>query len=232
MSRASLIGLSTYGRGDNKRYSLPAEYVSAVRRAGGVPVLLTPGMPPPGDWLERLDGLILSGGGDIDPARYGGAPHEALYAIDAQRDAFEFALLAAALARRMPLLAICRGLQVLNVHLGGTLHEHLPDVYGEQVAHRAPPREPTPHALRIAPGSRLAALLGGEAAVASSWHHQGIDTLGRGLTPVAWAPDGLIEAVELADYPWLAAVQWHPELTADKDPAQQALFDALVAAGQ
>jgi putative glutamine amidotransferase len=138
-----VIGITTYGRGESNRYSLPAEYVDAVRRAGGVPVLLPPGGES-GDGLELLDGLILSGGGDIDPARYGGGPHATLYNIDHERDAFELALLAAALERRLPLFAICRGMQILNVHLGGTLHEHLPDAYGETVAHRAPPREPIP----------------------------------------------------------------------------------------
>ncbi|MEJ2633342.1 MAG: gamma-glutamyl-gamma-aminobutyrate hydrolase family protein [Acidihalobacter sp.] len=219
MSGAPLIGLTTYGRGENNRYSLPAEYVDAVRRAGGIPVLI---------WLESLDGLILSGGGDIDPARYGGSQHETLYNIDHERDDFEFALVEQALSRRMPLLCICRGMQVLNIHLGGTLYEHVPDVYGEEVLHRAPPREPTPHALRIVAGTHLAGLLGREEVETASWHHQSVNTLGRGLVPAAYAPDGLVEAVELPDYPWLVAVQWHPELTAANDPLQQGLFDAFV----
>lgn len=230
MSHAPLIGLTTYGRGENNRYGLPAEYVDAVRRAGGIPVLMPPGGRAPNDWLESLDGLILSGGGDIDPARYGGSQHEALYNIDHERDAFEFALVEQALARRMPLLGICRGMQMLNVHLGGSLHEHVPDVYGETLAHRAPPREPTPHPLRIAAGTRLASLLGREEVLAASWHHQAVKALGRGLVPVAYAPDGLVEALEWPEYPWLLAVQWHPELTAASDPGQQGLFDAFVAA--
>lgn len=230
MSHAPLIGLTTYGRGENNRYSLPAEYVDAVRRAGGIPVLMPPGEQAPNDWLESLDGLILSGGGDIDPERYGGEQHETLYNIDHERDAFEFALLEQAMARRMPLLCICRGMQVLNIHLGGTLYEHLPDAYGEEVAHRAPPREPTPHALHIVAGSQLAGLLGREQVEAASWHHQAVKTLGRALVPVAYAPDRLIEALELPGYPWLVAVQWHPELTAASDPLQQGLFNAFVAA--
>ena len=230
MSHAPLIGLTTYGRGENNRYSLPAEYVDAVRRAGGIPVLMPPGEQAPDDWLESLDGLILSGGGDIDPARYGGSQHETLYNIDHERDAFEFALVEQALARQVPLLCICRGMQVLNIHLGGTLYEHLPDAYGEAVAHRAPPREPTPHALRLVAGTRLAGLLGREEAEAASWHHQAVKALGRGLVPAAHAPDGLVEALELPGHPWLLAVQWHPELTAASDPLQQGLFDALVAA--
>jgi putative glutamine amidotransferase len=230
MSHAPLIGLTTYGRGENNRYSLPAEYVDAVRRAGGIPVLMPPGEQAPDDWLESLDGLILSGGGDIDPARYGGSQHETLYNIDRERDDFEFALVEQALARRIPLLCICRGMQVLNIHLGGTLYEHVPDVYGEDVLHRAPPREPIPHALRIVPETHLAGLLGRDEVEAASWHHQAVNTLGRGLVPVAYAPDGLVEAVELPEYPWLVAVQWHPELTAANDPLQQGLFDAFVGA--
>jgi putative glutamine amidotransferase len=226
------IGITTYGRGESNRYSLPAEYTDAVRRAGGVPVLLPPGGCAPGDWLDLLHALVLSGGGDIDPACYGGVPHEALYNIDHERDACEFALLAAALERRMPVFAICRGMQILNVHLGGSLHEHLPDAYGETVQHRAPPREPIPHALRILPDTFLGGLLGQEEIEAASWHHQGIKTLGCGLRPAGYAPDGLVEACELPGYPWLVAVQWHPELTAATDPPQQRLFDAMVKAAE
>jgi putative glutamine amidotransferase len=230
MSHAPLIGLTTYGRGENNRYSLPAEYVDAVRRAGGIPVLMPPGEQAPDDRLESLDGLILSGGGDIDPARYGGSQHETLYNIDRERDAFEFALVEQALVRRIPLLCICRGMQVLNIHLGGRLYEHVPDAYGETVLHRAPPREPTPHALRIVPETHLAGLLGRGEVDAASWHHQAVKTLGRGLVPVAYAPDDLVEAIELPEYPWLVALQWHPELTAAHDPLQQGLFDAFVGA--
>lgn len=231
MSRAPLIGLTTYGRGENNRYGLPAEYVDAVRRAGGIPVLMPSGGQAVNAWLESLDGLVLSGGGDIDPERYGGVQHAMLYNVDHERDAFEFSVVDQALARHAPLLCICRGMQVLNVHLGGSLHEHLPDAYGETVSHRAPPREPTPHALRVVAGTRLASLLGIEELQASSWHHQAVKSLGRGLVPAAHAPDGVIEALELPEYPsWLLAVQWHPELTAASDALQQRLFDAFITA--
>lgn len=229
MSHA-FVGLSTYGRGESNRYSLPAEYVDAVRRAGGIPVLLTPGERQPRDWLDRLDALVLTGGGDVDPARYGGVQHEAVYNVDHERDASEFALLACALERGMPVLAICRGMQILNVHLGGSLHEHLPEHYGEAVRHRAPPREPIPHALRIVPDTLLGGLIDEPRIEAPSWHHQGVRKLGHGLKPAAYADDGLIEACELPGYPWLVAVQWHPELVAATDPTQQGLFDALVKA--
>ncbi|MEJ2060641.1 MAG: gamma-glutamyl-gamma-aminobutyrate hydrolase family protein, partial [Gammaproteobacteria bacterium] len=209
-----IVGITTYGRGESNRYSLPAEYTDSVRRAGGVPILLPPGGCPPADWLNLVDALVLSGGGDIDPARYGGGSHETLYNIDHERDSCEFEVIGRALDMELPLLAICRGMQVLNVHLGGTLHEHLPDVYGETVLHRAPPREPIPHALRILPDTYLASLIGEGEIQAASWHHQGIKTLGHDLQPAAYAPDGLVEACELPGHPWLIAVQWHPELTA------------------
>jgi putative glutamine amidotransferase len=228
--RAPVIGITTYGRDEKGRYTLPSEYVAAVQRAGAVPVLIPPVPEHAARYLELVDGLVLAGGGDLDPAHYGGSAHETLYSVDAQRDALELELARRLVARSQPTLAICRGLQVLNVALGGTLIEHLPAVVGEQVLHRAPPREPTPHAVAIAPGSRLAAIAGTTECAPMSWHHQAIRTLAPGFTVVAKAPDGTIEAVESSKHPWLIGVQWHPELTADKDPTQQRLFDALVAA--
>ena len=224
-----LIGLTSYGHLENQRYNLPAEYVQAVVKAGGVPVLLPPTDPGQAqEWLQRVDGLVLSGGGDIDPRHYAGDDHEALYGIDAARDATELALARLALECRFPTLAICRGLQVVNTVLGGNLHLHLPDVYGEQVLHRLPPRGPVTHEVEVAPGSRLAAILGGTRMPISSWHHQAIERLGKGLQPVAWAEDGAIEAVELDGNDQLIAIQWHPEHTALQDPSQLALFQALV----
>lgn len=227
---APLIGLTTYGQNAKGRYELPAEYSWAVYRAGGIPVM----MPPVGDlaaaWLDRLDALILTGGGDLDPALYDGGSHETIYDIDAERDAAELALAHELLERELPVLAICRGLQVINVAMGGTLHLHLPDVVGEAVQHRLPPRDPTLHAVRVAPDSRLAGLLGAVEAEGVSWHHQGIRDLAPGLAPTAYAPDGVLEAAERPDHPWLIGVQWHPEMSAAHDPVQQRLFDALVRA--
>ena len=225
-----LIGLTMYGRNPAGRHELPAEYSESVLRAGGLPVLLP---PVDGDalaeaWLDRLDAVILTGGGDLDPALYGGRTHPTVYNLDPARDTSELAVTRAVLKRSMPVLAICRGLQVLNVALGGTLHEHLPDVIGEQVKHRMPPREPVPHTVTIESDTRLHAILGVNEATGVSWHHQGIRSLGRGLEPSAHAPDGLIEAAELRDHPWCVAVQWHPEMSAAEDPVQQRLFDALV----
>lgn len=225
-----VIGITTYGRDDKGRYTLPSEYVAAVERAGAVPVLIPPLPDHAQRYLELVDGIVLAGGGDLDPAHYGGQRPDTLYSIDAGRDALELELARRIVERRLPTLAICRGMQVLNVALGGTLIEHLPAVVGEDVLHRAPPREPTPHAVRLKAGSRLAAVAGATEFAAMSWHHQAIRKAAPGLEVVATAPDGTIEAVELKDSPWLIAVQWHPELTAAKDPAQQRLFDALVAA--
>lgn len=225
-----LIGITTYGRDERGRYTLPADYVDAVERAGAVPVLIPPAPAHAARYLELVDGLVLAGGGDLDPAHYGGAAHETLYSVDVDRDALELELARRLVARRQPTLAICRGLQVLNVALGGSLIEHLPAVVGEGVLHRAPPRDPTPHSVHVEPGSRLAAITGATEFAPMSWHHQAIRALAPGLQVVARAPDGTIEAVEMPAHPWLIAVQWHPELTARREPAQQRLFDALAAA--
>lgn len=226
--KAPVVGITMYGRDAQGRYSLPADYVAAIERAGAVPVLIPPSPAHAQRYLELVDGVVLAGGGDLDPAHYGGAAHHTQYGVDAQRDALELELARLIVARRQPTLAICRGLQVLNVALGGTLIEHLPAVVGEDVLHRAPPREPTPHAVRLTPGSRLAAIAGATECAPMSWHHQAIRTVAPGLEVVARAPDGTIEAVEAPAHPWLIAVQWHPELTAQRDPQQQRLFDALV----
>ncbi|MEJ7138963.1 gamma-glutamyl-gamma-aminobutyrate hydrolase family protein [Amphibiibacter pelophylacis] len=223
------IGISTYPVNPDDRYTLPAAYVAAVVRAGGTPLLLPPvGAAHAAVWLDGLDGLVLAGGGDIDPERYQGRGHDTIYNLSAERDSTELALARLALDGQLPTLAVCRGLQIINTLLGGSLHPHLPDVVGEATLHRAPPRDPVPHAVRVEAGSGLAALIG-EQVETASWHHQAVDRLADGLTAVAWAPDGVIEAVESAQHPQLMAVQWHPELTADIDSSQQRLFDQLVA---
>jgi putative glutamine amidotransferase len=246
-----LIAISTYGPIADGQFHLPREYVDAVRRAGGVPVLAPPGESDADELLASVHGLVLAGGGDVDPKRYGGRPHPTIYNVDPDRDATEVALVRSAVARGTPTLAICRGIQVLNVALGGTLIEHLPDVVGEAVLHRRPPRSPADHEVAIERESCLAALLGlgeadekacrpaqlGTAAAngcarlhVASWHHQAIRDLAPGLAVVAHAPDGTVEAVEMPTHRWLIGVQWHPELTADRDATQQRLFAALVEA--
>ncbi len=227
-----LIGLTTYGRDAEDRYHLRATYIDAVRRAGGMPVLLPPGEPRALELLGRLDGLVLAGGGDIDPAIYGGSPHETIYMVDADRDRTELALARRAVEAKLPTLGICRGSQVLNVALGGSLIEHLPDVVGEKVLHRTADRQPTRHGVAIDGASRLARILGTQSLEPASWHHQAVRRLAPGLEVVARAADGVVEAFELPSHPWLVAVQWHPELRAAEDPAEQRLFDAFIQAAQ
>jgi putative glutamine amidotransferase len=200
-----------------------------VRAAGGLPVLLAPGEGEPAELLARLDGLVLSGGGDLHPDHSRAASHGTVYGTCAERDAFEIALVRAAVTENLPTLAICRGLQVLNVACGGTLHGHLPDVVGEQTPHRASQLEPASHAVLLAPNSSLARVLEhAQLSSVQSWHHQAIDRLGEGLTPIAWAADGVIEAVELANAPALVAVQWHPELDIAREAPGWRLFENLL----
>lgn len=226
-----VVGISSYARdGDPRSFSLPCGYVDAVRAAGAIPVVLPPGEAEAAQLLELIDALILSGGGDIAPSSYGGQPHETIYSTCEERDHFEFDLARAALKRRdVPVLCICRGMQVLNVICGGTLHAHLPDQFGESTVHRLPPRLPTRHPVRVDPQSRLAAFLGTHEVAACSWHHQAIAHLGQDLRPVAWAADGVIEAVEHGGHPWCVGVQWHPEMQHEEAP-QRALFKALAEA--
>jgi putative glutamine amidotransferase len=209
----------------------PDVYVDAILRAGGMPALLpwSNGMSADGI-LDRFDGLLLIGGGDVDPARYG-APrqHPKVYGVDPFRDEFEIGLTRTAAQEELPMMAVCRGIQLLNVAFGGTLHQHLPDLPG--LAKHGRPQEDEPwvdHEIKVAESSRLAEATGGAALIGRASHHQSIDRVGEGLSAVAWTADGVVEAVE-ADHGWVVGVQWHPEQTAADDPAQQALFDALVA---
>jgi putative glutamine amidotransferase len=222
------IGITTYAVNSSGDIPLPHQYVSSVRRSGGIPLLIAPGETRMNALLDTLDGLVLAGGGDICPTRYGGPSHETIYMVDVERDESELRLLAAVLERRLPTLAVCRGLQLLNVALGGTLHVHLPDVVGQTVAHRAPPRQPIAHTVQLSPTSRLAAIMGQVHVECVSWHHQAVDRPGQGCVPVATAADGVVEAVEIAERPELMAIQWHPELSSHEDSTQQRLFDELV----
>ncbi|MFR9793393.1 gamma-glutamyl-gamma-aminobutyrate hydrolase family protein [Streptomyces sp. MB22_4] len=207
--------------------------VEAVWRAGGEPATLHPHAPggtaDPAEVaarLARFDGLLLPGGGDLAPHRYGAAhTHAAVYDVDDEQDAFDMELARRALAARLPLLAVCRGLQVVNTVLGGTLHQ---DMGGPGRDHRH-----LRHPVSLAPGSVLARITGADKAEASCYHHQHLDRLGEGLTATARAADGTVEAVELTAHDGLfVGVQWHPEDTAAEDPAQQRLFDALVEAAR
>ena len=223
-----IVGLTTYPASATQGWHTPVLYVEAVLRAGGVPMMLSGQCLDCAErWLDVVDAVVLIGGGDINPAEFGSAGHETIYNLSAERDAMELALMRALLARPKPVLAICRGMQILNTVLGGTLHVHLPDVVGESVLHRAPPRDPISHGIQVAADSELAKVIG-EQVHTASWHHQAIHQLGKGLKAVAWAPDGVIEAVELEGRQDLLAVQWHPEITAAEDDGQQRMFDWLI----
>lgn len=207
-----------------------APYVEAIHRAGGIEAILLP-VPVDADQaarrLERFDGLLLIGGGDVDPSLYGEDPHPNLYGVEPHRDAFELTLARAAVERGIPTLAICRGMQVLNVALGGSLRQHIDDA-ADGVSHGDPgSHRPVTHSVRLAPGSRVAEAMGAERANASSHHHQGVARLGEGLAATGWADDEVVEAVEHEDG-WVLGVQWHPEDTSSLDRSQQGLFDALI----
>lgn len=216
MSRP-VVGITSYR--ERARWGLwdePADvqftlYADAVAAAGAVPLLLPPvDAELAADTTGVLDGVIIAGGADVDPARYGAERSTSTGPPQEHRDAWELALTAQALEQRVPLLGICRGMQVLSVALGGTLVQHLPDVVGSDV-HAPHPGAFARHDVRLAAGSRLAALLGERLTVATH-HHQAVDQLGAGLRPAGWADDGVVEAVELDDAgTWVVGVQWHPE---------------------
>lgn len=196
-------------------------YSDAVQRAGGIPVVV----PPTDDTallaaaIDRCDAMVLMGGGDVNPERYGQTEHARLYGVDDFLDGFEIAAVRRALERDIPILAICRGHQVLNVALGGSLVQHL-DTTDD---HRD-----VMHTVRLVPGSRVAAAMGTLEPDVHSFHHQAIDRLAEGLVVTSTAHDGTVESVEHTDASWVVGVQWHPEDTAADDPANQGLFDELV----
>jgi putative glutamine amidotransferase len=181
----------------------------------------------PSELLERVDGLVLVGGGDVAPDRYGGADDATVYGVEPDRDALEIELLLAADERHVPTLAICRGMQVMNVAFGGTLVPHLPDRPGV-LEHGTPSGEDRRrHPVKAAPDTLLVTAAGAEVLDCSTHHHQGVDELGSGLVATGWTDDGLVEAIE-RERGWMLGVQWHPEDTAAADRAQQRLFDAVV----
>jgi putative glutamine amidotransferase len=225
-----VIGITTYAPdGEPPAFSLPTGYVRALVLSGGLPLLLAPVPGPLEAMLGRVDGLLLSGGGDIDPALHRGGEHPTVYGVSRERDEFELELLRRALERpSFPVLAVCRGMQVLNVALGGDLELHIPDRRGEAVVHRLPPREPTRHSVELDPTGALAGIYGEQRVEVCSWHHQEVGKLGRGLQPIAYAPDGVIEGLAYESHPLTVGVQWHPELQVEEEPLQRRLFDWLV----
>jgi putative glutamine amidotransferase len=208
--------------------ALATLYPEAIERAGGIPVIVPLLRPDALDsLLDRVDGVCLPGGPDLQPSTYGAEPHPELGPTEPRVDALELALVRAADRRNLPILGICRGMQVLNVARGGTLHQHLPDVVGAQLQHRQPEHgSVTTHHVETAPHSRLRATLGGPKLNVNSFHHQAIRKLGQDLAATAWAPDGTIEAVEGAGERLVLGVQWHAEGLEAHGP----LFELLIAA--
>lgn len=230
-----MVGLTTYldraqtGVWDVRAGLLPADYLDGITAAGGIAVLLPPQPVSPeiaARVLDGVSGLVITGGRDLDPTGYGQEPHAEADRPDTTRDAWEFALLTEALRRGLPVLGICRGAQVLNVALGGTLHQHLPDVLGN-AGHRAGNGVFTPMPVRTVAGTRLAGLVG-EVCQVQCYHHQAIAELGAELVVSARDDDGVIEAIELPGKDFVVAVQWHPEASLD----DLRLFTAIVEEAQ
>ena len=228
MASKPLIGITTYvepaswGHWQLEAALVPYDYVRAVERAGGRAVLVPPDDDGSEELLDALDGLIFSGGNDLAPESYGAEADPTTTGTNPARDSGELALLTAALERDLPVLAICRGAEVLNVARGGDLVQHLPDVVGHE-GHRAVVGEFSEHTVRVDPASRIESAPG----AVKSHHHQGLGRLGDGLREIAWADDGVVEAVEDPEKPFLVGVLWHPEAGED-----QRLFEQLVAAAR
>ena len=221
-----LIGITSYaenaswGHWTAPAALAPLAYVVSIELAGGRPLVVPPMDDAVEETLDALDGLVLSGGSDLEPSRYGEAPHPST-SSQPERDRAELALLEAALARELPVLAICRGMQLLNVLHRGSLHQHLPELVGHD-RHRETRGEFSDHDVTVRSGSKTASLLGEHVRVKST-HHQAPDRIGEGLDAVAWAEDGTVEAIEDPELPFAIGVLWHPEAGEDKR-----LFEALV----
>jgi putative glutamine amidotransferase len=222
-----VIGITTYlvpaawGAWHMEAALVPADYVRAVASAAGAPVMIPPGSSLP-ETLSVVDGLVFSGGSDLDPSLYSAEAHPETGGVIRERDDFELELMRAALERDVPVLAICRGSQVLNVALGGDLEQHVPDRVGTEL-HREVPGVFSEHDVTVVDGTRLASILGDRHDV-KSHHHQGFGSLGSGLREAARAPDGTLEALEAPSRRFTLGVLWHPEAGEDR-----ALFEALVA---
>lgn len=219
------------------RTGVNVNYVRAVLAAGGLPILLVPELSREQtvELFGDCDGLLLTGGEDVDPCHYGAVPHPKLGTLDPRRDANELALVAEARARDLPILGICRGIQLCNVAFGGTLIQDIAAQRSSAINHDSPTqRDVRAHPITITEHSRLAAILEATSFDANSFHHQAVDTVGAGLVVTATAPDGIIEGIESADpHDWIVAVQWHPEeLALNPDAADLKLFSALIAAAR
>jgi putative glutamine amidotransferase len=230
-----IIGVTTYqGKNDNGLpiHALLRAYVEAIMQAGGVPLLIPSCLDVEAlhTLFERTDGFLFTGGGDIATERFNGEPHPSVYGVDTERDSAEFTLLDKLVSEQKPFLGICRGFQMVNVGLGGTLYTDIGYQFPKSVKHDYFPDFPRSylaHQVKIEVGSRLANLMGVTELVVNSLHHQGAKDVPAKLKPVAFAPDGLVEAFELRDHPFGIAVQWHPEWLTDQ-PATRRLFQAFI----
>ena len=228
----TLIGIVPSGV-EARKLMINQDYVEGVLRAGGTPVLFPVTADPErlSGLLDRVDGLLLTGGEDVDPALYGEEKLPCCEECSPDRDAMELPLCREALNRRMPVFAICRGMQVLACALGGSLYQDIAEQFGKSLQH---PRHDTPadpvHTVDILPGTLLASIVGVSPLGVNSRHHQGVREPGQGAVISAAAPDGLAEGMELPDYPFVLGVQWHPESLSDRYPEHQKLFNACVKA--
>ncbi len=232
-----IIGLTT--RNDQNKYSFPIaslmhKYIDVLIEAGGIPVMIPSGLPEKArhSLFESLDGLFLTGGGDIAIDRFNGGFHPRLEGVDPERDELEFALIQAAVESGKPFLGICRGFQVFNVALGGTLYTHIQDQFPGALKHdydSGSQRQFLAHEVEVEKTSRLAGILGEVKLRVNSLHHQGIKESAPGLRQAAFAPDGLMEAAEVPDHPFGIAVQWHPEWLTDQAVSRR-LFQAFIEA--
>lgn len=218
-------------------YDLGENYIRAVQAAGGLPVAIPPLLKEDElrELFARLDGLLLSGGGDIDPAIFNQTRHRFTSGISDERDRTELALTRWALEENKPVLAICRGIQVVNVATGGTLIQDIPAQVSKAVCHRYSddtPRDFIAHTVRVEAGGRLASILGATEIPVNSWHHQSCDAPGRGIVYTAWSPDGVVEGAEAPDRHFAVCVQWHPEEMFHNRADMFALFRALVEASE
>ncbi len=229
------IGITTgYQPEERPRVSLPGDYVESILLAGGLPILLPPvDEEAVGLLLDQVAGILLTGGPDVDPAAYGEGPHPETKLLHPRRSRFELALARLAAHRGVPLMGICLGCQVLNVALGGTLYQHLPEQVGLSLCHSATePGQRTHHRVHIAQDSRLARILRTTDLEVNSSHHQAIREVAPSLRAAAWSADGVVEAAEAGDERFLLAIQWHPENLAAERPQHLALFAALVEAAR
>ena len=234
-----LIAITT-GSGPSRageRASIGASYLEAVQIAGGIPIILPPQIDQVAieQLIGEVHGLVLTGGGDVDPSLYGEARHEKTEGVSEERDAMEASAMRLAMERDLPILAICRGMQILNVTLGGSLHQDIPTDFTTEINHAQTsgdnPRERSDvtHGVRVEEGSRVAELLGTSTPEVNSMHHQSVKGLGRGLRAVAWAPDGVVEGLETEERDrFLVGVQWHPEDLVGAHKHARRLFEAVV----